>query len=84
MEVITEGWPKEGKDQVLLDEVICKYTQEADNTEDSDIPQEIILSTRDGGGGKYINIKTQSWSITGNNLEEELLPLFNDFKKRFS
>ena len=84
MEVITEGWPEEGKDQVLLDEVICKYTQEADNTEDSDIPQEIILSTRDGGGGKYINIKTQSWSISGNNLEEELLPLFNDFKNRFS
>ena len=84
MEVITNGWPGEGKDQVLLDEITCKYLQNGDNTEDSDYVQEIVLSSRDGGGGKYINIKTESWSITGNNFEEEILPLLNDFKKRMS
>jgi hypothetical protein len=84
MEVIVDGWPKEGKDQVLLEEVTCKYVQENDCTENRDDVQEIIISSRDGGGGKFINFKTESWSITGDNFEEELLPLFKDFKKRIS
>ena len=75
MEIITDGWPKEGKEQVLLDEITCKYIQEADCTEDKDIPQEITLSSRDGGGGKFINIKTESWSITGDDFEKEIIPL---------
>ena len=84
MEIITDGWPDPGKDQVLLDEITCKYIQEADCTENQDEPQEIILSSRDGGGGKFINIQTKSWSITGNNFEEEIIPLLNDFKKRMN
>ena len=84
MEIITDGWPDPGKDQVLLDEVICKYTQEADCTENRDEPQEIILSSRDGGGGKFINIQTKSWSITGNDFKKEIIPLLNDFKKRMN
>lgn len=84
MEIITDGWPEEGKDQVLLEEVTCKYYQNGDNTENSDYVQEIVISSRDGGGGKYINFKTESWSITGDNFEEELIPLFEDFKKRMS
>jgi hypothetical protein len=84
MEVIVDGWPKEGKDQVLLEEVTCKYVQENDCTENRDDVQEITISSRDGGGGKFINFKTESWSITGDNFEEELLPLFKDFKKRIS
>lgn len=83
-EIILDGWPKEGTDQVLLDEVVCKYVQNPDNTENQDCVQELVISSRDGGGGKYINFKTESWSITGDNLEEELLPIFNDFKKRIS
>lgn len=83
-EILVEGWPKEGTNQVLLDEVICKYVQNPDNTENQDGVQELIISSRDGGGGKYINFKTESWSITGDNFEEELLPLFQDFKKRIS
>lgn len=83
-EIIVEGWPKEGSDQVLLDEVVCKYLQNPDNTENQDDIQELVISSRDGGGGKYINFKTESWSITGDNLEEELLPIFKDFKKRIS
>ena len=82
MEIITNGWPHEGSEQVLLDEITCKYIQDADCTEDRDNPQEIIISSRDGGGGKFINIKTESWSITGDNFEEEIIPLLNDFKKR--
>lgn len=84
MEIITDGWPKSEADQVLLEEVTCKYIQDADCTEDQDEPQEIVISSRDGGGGKFINISTKSWSITGDNPEKELLPLINDFKKRMS
>ena len=84
MKIINDGWPGEGKEEVLLDSITCTYLQEADNTEDRDIPQEIVISSRDGGGGKYINFSTKSWSITGDNFEKELLPLFEDFKKRMS
>ena len=82
MEVIIDGWPDPGKDQILLDEITCKYIQEADCTENRDEPQEIILSSRDGGGGKFINISTKSWSITGDDFEKEIIPLLNDFKAR--
>ena len=84
LEIITDGWPDERKNQVLLEEITCKYLQEADCTENQDEPQEIILSSRDGGGGKFINIQTKSWSITGDDFGKELTPLFEDFKKRMS
>lgn len=80
--IITKGWPKEN--QILLDEIKCTYIQEADCTEDRDTPQEIVLSSRDGGGGKFINIKTESWSINGDNLEDDLIPLIEDFKHRMN
>ena len=82
MEVITEGWPDEGKDQVLLEEITCKYLQPADCTENQDEVQTITISSRDGGGGKFINFKTESWSITGDDFKKELIPLFEDFKSR--
>ena len=79
--IITKGWPSD--DQVLLDSITCTYIQNPDNTErrgnDDDVCQELILSTRDGGGGKYINIKTNSWSI---NSPEDFLTILNDFKNR--
>lgn len=81
-EIITDGFPEDGSEQILLEEVTCKYVQNADCTENHDDIQEIILSTRDGGGGKFINIKTKSWSITGDDIKKDLEPLFNDFKKR--
>ena len=84
MEIITEGWPKPGKEQVLLDEITCKYIQEADCTENQDEYQEIVLSSRDGGGGKFINIQTKSWSITGEDFEKEIIPLLKDFKARMN
>lgn len=82
MEIITDGWPESGKEQILLEEITCKYLQDADCTEDQDEPQEIILSSRDGGGGKFINIQTKSWSITGDDFEKEIIPLLRDFKHR--
>ena len=83
MEIITEGYPKEN--EVLLEEIICKYVQEPDCTEDRDGDwQEIILSSRDGGGGKFIHIKTNGWSICGDNLGEDLIPLIKDFKHRMN
>ena len=79
--IITEGWPK--NNEILLDEISCKYIQEPDCTESrDDEPQEIILSSRDGGGGKFINIKTEGWSICGDNLGDDLIPLIEDFKWR--
>ena len=82
MDVITEGWPEDGKDQILLEEITCKYYQNPDCTEDREAePQELILSTRDGGGGKFLHIKTGSngWSIT---TGEEFLKIIKDFSKR--
>lgn len=80
-EIITKDWPDDN--QVLLDSITCTYIQNPDNTEsrdnDDDVCQELILSTRDGGGGKYINIKTNSWSI---NSPEDFLTILNDFKNR--
>lgn len=84
MEIITEGWPESGKEQILLEEITCKYLQDADCTEDQDESQEIILSSRDGGGGKFINIQTKSWSITGDDFEKEIIPLLKDFKARMN
>lgn len=80
-EIITKDWPSDN--QVLLDSITCTYIQNPDNTEsrgnDDDVCQGLILSTRDGGGGKYINIKTNSWSI---NSPEDFLTILNDFKNR--
>jgi hypothetical protein len=80
LKIITDGYPK--TNEVFLEEVICKYIQEPDNTEDRDgDPQELILSTRDGGGGKYIHIETTGWSISD---IDDLEVVINDFKKRFN
>jgi hypothetical protein len=85
MDIITEGWPKEGKDQILLAEITIKYWQNPDCTEDQDgDPQEIIISSRDNGVAKFINIKTEGWSIDGDNFESEFLPLLKDFKNRIN
>lgn len=81
VKIITDGYPDDN--EILLDEIICRYIQEPDCTEDRDgDPQSIIFSSRDGGGGKFIHIKTDGWSISGDNLEEDLIPLIKDFKHR--
>lgn len=83
MDVITEGWPKEG--QVFLAEITCKYWQNPDCTEDSEAdPQEITISSRDNGVAKFIHIKTEGWSIEGDNFNNDLIPLLEDFKHRMN
>ena len=79
--IITDGFPEDN--QIMLDEITCKYIQNPDCTEDRDGEfQEIILSSRDGGGGKFININTKNWSISGDGEFEELITVLKDFKKR--
>ena len=81
LKVITDGWPE--TNEVLLDEVTCKYIQEPDCTEDRDgDPQTLTLSTRDGGGGKFVHIKTEGWSIDQDS--NDLMDIINDFKKRIN
>ena len=81
MEIITKGIPDD--DQVMLNEAIITYVQNPDCTEDREGEfQEIILSSRDGGGGKFININTKNWSISGDGEFEELVTVLKDFKKR--
>lgn len=76
--IITEGFPKD--EEILLDEITMTYYQNPDCTEDRDDDgQTIRLSTRDGGGGKFIHIKTDGWSISD---EKDLDVLINDFKNR--
>ena len=80
IKIITDGY-YEGE-KVFLDEVTCAYVQEPDNTEDREgEPQTMKLSTRDGGGGKYIHIETTGWSISD---VDDLEVIINDFKKRFN
>jgi len=84
VKIITDGYPNNGN-EILLEEIICTYIQEPDCTEDRDgDPQAITLSSRDGGGGKFIHIKTDGWSICGDNLEFDLIPLIKDFKQRMN
>lgn len=63
-----------------IQEVKVTYVQEPDCTEDRDGDfQEITLSTREGGGGFFLNIKTDNWSV---NLDKGLTTLIEDFKSR--
>lgn len=76
MKVILDGWPN--NDDILLESISCTFIQEADCTEDRDTPQEITISTRDGGGGKFINIKTDSWSMSSEKDLDELIKYFRN------
>lgn len=77
IKIINDGFPDDN--EVLLDKITCTYIQQNDCTESSDEVQEITLSTRDGGGGKFLNISTKSWSISD---VEELITLINNFKEK--
>lgn len=79
--IITDGFPEDN--QVLLDEITCKYVQNPDCTEDREGEfQELILSSRDGGGGKFININANNWSISGEDNFSDLIAVLKDFKRR--
>ena len=79
--VITDGY-YEGE-TILLDEITCTYLQEPDCTESRDEePQSITISSRDGGGGKFLNIKTNNWSVDTD--LKSLTVVLEDFKKRMN
>ena len=79
--VITNGY-YEGE-TILLDEITCTYVQEPDCTQSrDDEPQVITVSSRDGGGGKFINIKTNGWSFDTD--LKSLTVVLEDFKKRMN
>ena len=81
MEVVTNyNEYLEKKDVVLLDEVSITYTQEPDCTEDKDSDyQRLTISTRDNGVAKFLNIKTDNWSIDN---AQDLVDVIKDFCKR--
>ena len=66
-------------DGVYVDDVTVTYCQPGDCTEDDDIVQTLILSTRNNGMARFINIKTDNWSVEN---AEELKNIITDFEKR--
>lgn len=66
---------------VGVDEVSITYLQNSDcsGEDGKDNVQSITMSTRNNGCSRFINIKTDSWSISD---IDELIKLIKDFKKR--
>lgn len=67
------------KGDIGIDEVQVTYVQNADCTEDQDDVQTIVLTARNNGIARFVNIKTESWSVDD---AEELLKLVKDFISR--
>lgn len=82
MEIIIDGFPKDN--QVLLEQISITYIQDEDCTGDRDDVQELTIETRDGGGGKFYNIKTgkNGWSISPD--KNEIDEIINDFTNRLT
>ena len=68
-------------DQIGVDDVSIQYIQTGDCTENDDDVQSITISTRNNGIGRFLNIKTDSWSIDS---IDDLKALIDDFKQRAS
>lgn len=62
-----------------VDEVSVTYYQPKDSTEIDVEDQSITLTTRNNGMGRFVNIKTDNWSIDG---IKDLEKLINDFRVR--
>lgn len=64
-----------------IDDVSITYLQNSDcsGEDGEDDVQSITISTRNNGCARFINIKTDSWSISD---IDELEKLIEDFKKR--
>lgn len=72
-------WDHPGDDgyDVAIDDVSVTYSQNDD--EDSNEAQSITISSRNNGAGRYLNIKTNSWSFDS---IEQLEMMIDDFKRR--
>lgn len=62
-----------------IDDVSVTYLQNGDCTEEDGNVQSLTISTRNNAIGRFINIKTENWSIGD---ISELIKLIEDFKKR--
>lgn len=75
---------KSGKwddETVVIDEVSIKYLQNSDSSGDDgdEEVQELTLTARNNGIARFVNIKTDSWSIDG---VDGLKAIIEDFKNR--
>ena len=71
--------------EIIVDRVSVTYTQNNDSSGEDpdgrDGAQEITLTARNNGAARFVNIKTESWSIENT---DELKALVEDFEKRAS
>lgn len=67
--------------EIGVDDVSVTYSQNSDNSglDGEEEVQTITISTRNNGVARYINFKSDSWSISNIN---EFRALFEDFIKR--
>ena len=67
---------------VGISEMSITYVQNHYNKEDQKGDyQRLRIEARDGGGGFFLNLKTDSWSI---DEPEDITEIVNDFKKRLN
>ena len=64
---------------VAFDDVSITYVQNQDCTESEEEVQALTITTRNNGMARFLNIKTENWSIEN---ADELIDIINDFKKR--
>ena len=65
--------------EVYVDDVSVTYCQSGDCTEDSDEVQTLVVSSRNNGMSRFINLKTENWSVDG---IKDLENIINDFSER--
>ena len=65
--------------EVGIDDVSITYLQGSDCTENEDETQSITISCRNNGVARFLNIKTENWSLENT---EEMLAILKDFEKR--
>lgn len=65
--------------KIGIDDVSITYLQNSDCTENEDDVQSITISCRNNGVARFLNIKTENWSLEN---AEEMLALLKDFEKR--
>ena len=66
---------------VVIDDISIKYLQNSDSSGDDgdEEVQELTLTARNNGIARFVNIKTDSWSI---DCADELKAIIEDFKHR--
>lgn len=70
-------------EEVIVDDVSISYLQNTDSSgeDGNEDVQKLTLTARNNGSGRFINIKTDSWSIDS---IDELAKIIEDFEKRAS